>query len=70
MLFGLDLYKSLNIPNGLIQSAHGGASLETFVSRNAIDNSNEFHSIGVNSDKNYTLYKEALQKYHKDVEEW
>jgi len=38
----MDLFKALNVPIGLIQSAHGGASLETFVSRNAIDNSNEF----------------------------
>ncbi|MBS1954766.1 MAG: hypothetical protein JST89_11300 [Cyanobacteria bacterium SZAS-4] len=70
MFFGLDLYKALNMPIGLIQSAHGGASLETFVSRNAIDNSNEFRSVGVNSDKGFALYHDQLEQYKKDIQMW
>jgi sialate O-acetylesterase len=70
IFFGVDLFKNLNVPIGLIQSAHGGASLETFVSRNAIDNSNEFKSIGTNSDKSFALYQDSLDQYKKDIQTW
>jgi sialate O-acetylesterase len=70
MFFALDLYKALNIPIGMIESAHGGASLETFVSRDAIDNSNEFKSIGVNSDNAFEVYKQAQEQYKTDVQTW
>lgn len=70
IFFGLDLARSLNVPIGLIQSAHGGASLETFVSRNSIDTSNEFKSIGVNSDKSFAAYDDEYGKYRKKLQEW
>ncbi|MBS2002320.1 MAG: hypothetical protein JST44_12490 [Cyanobacteria bacterium SZAS LIN-5] len=70
LFFGMDLYKNLNVPIGLIQSAHGGASLETFVSRKSIDTSNEFKSIGTNSDKSFALYQDSMDQYKKDLQTW
>ncbi len=70
MFFALEMYRALNIPIGMIESAHGGAAIETFVSRKSIDESNEFKSIGVNSDNAFAAYKEATAKYKLDVEAW
>lgn len=70
VMFGLDLNRETNVPIGLIQVSHGGSPIDTFVSRNGIDASNEFRSIGTNSDKAYAYYQDAMDQYRKNVEDW
>jgi sialate O-acetylesterase len=68
--FGRDLFKELDVPIGLIQSAVGGTPAESWTPASAMDADAELRSIMVNWRKSMEGYPEQKKAYDAAVEEW
>jgi sialate O-acetylesterase len=68
--FGADLYKKLNVPIGLIQSAWGGTPVESWMKKQVLESDPDFEPILKHFDEAVINYPQAVQEYLQKMKEW
>ncbi len=68
--FGADLYKKLNVPIGLIQTAWGGTSVESWMKKQVLESDPDFEPILKRFDEADANYPQAVQEYLQKMREW
>jgi len=68
--FCSDLYKKLNVPIGLIQSAWGGTSVESWMKKQVLESDPNFEPILKHFDEAVINYPQAVQEYLQKMKEW
>lgn len=64
--FGRELYKELNVPIGLIESAYGGTEAECWMEKKILKSDNDFVSILNKWDKKMEKYPADLAKFNEN----
>jgi sialate O-acetylesterase len=72
--FGRNLYKELNVPVGLIQSAWGGTPAEAWMAEEVLESDDEFNPILNRWNKQMQNYPSALEEFNRNgeklIENW
>jgi sialate O-acetylesterase len=70
--FGRELFKTLNVPIGLIHCSYGGSSCESWVNRSVLDADPSFKPMLERYDRELASYSQesAKAKYEKQMADW
>jgi len=68
--FGKDIHKKLSVPIGLIQTAWGGTSVESWMKKQVLESDSDFEPILKRFDEAVANYPQAVQEYLQKMKEW
>ena len=68
--FGRDLYKSLKVPIGLINTSWGATPAESWTTKETLESDPDYKPIFERWEKSVTDYPQAQQKYQEQLAQW